>query len=763
MQMENKMSETVTGYIDHVIFRNEDNGYTVMVLKGMEEERELTCVGTFPAITQGAAIEASGNYTTHPVYGKQFQIASYVEKMPEDALAMERYLGSGAIKGIGAALAARIVRRFGDDTMRIVEEEPERLAEIKGISEKKAMEIAEQMTEKADMRRAMIFLQKYGISLNLGAKIYQKYGQTVYGVLQENPYRLAEDISGVGFRIADEIASRIGIHTDSDYRIRSGMLYTLLQASGEGHIYLPKEELFSRASGLLGVDSSYMEKHLMDMVVDRKLILKETEDGAVVYPTRYYYLELNSARMLCELNILCPEDEEMMEKRINRIEKETGTRLDEMQKQAVAAAASHGLFILTGGPGTGKTTTINAIIRYFEEEGAELRLAAPTGRAAKRMTEATGYEAQTIHRLLELNGMPEEEQEGRAVHFDRNSENPLEADVIIIDEMSMVDIALMHSLLLAVTAGTRLILVGDENQLPSVGPGNVLRDIIRSGCFPVVELKKIFRQASESDIVVNAHKINRGEQVTINNKSRDFFFLKRYDADIIIRVVIALIQEKLPRYVDAKPYEIQVLTPMRKGLLGVERLNQILQRYLNPPDEKKKEKEIGQRLFREGDKVMQVKNNYQLEWEILGRYKIPVDKGVGVFNGDTGIMTEINEFAETATVEFEDGRQAEYSFKQLEELELAYAVTIHKSQGSEYPAVILPILSGPRMLMNRNLLYTAVTRARKCVTVVGSETTFAEMIRNEKQQQRYSSLDRRIRELDESEQKESAIGEKGLS
>ena len=757
------MSETVTGYIAHVIFRNEDNGYTVMVLKGMEEERELTCVGTFPAITQGAAIEASGNYTTHPVYGKQFQIASYVEKMPEDALAMERYLGSGAIKGIGAALAARIVRRFGDDTMRIVEEEPERLAEIKGISEKKAMEIAEQMTEKADMRRAMIFLQKYGISLNLGAKIYQKYGQTVYGVLQENPYRLAEDISGVGFRIADEIASRIGIHTDSDYRIRSGMLYTLLQASGEGHIYLPKEELFSRASGLLGVDSSYMEKHLMDMVVDRKLILKETEDGAVVYPTRYYYLELNSARMLCELNILCPEDEEMMEKRINRIEKETGTRLDEMQKQAVAAAASHGLFILTGGPGTGKTTTINAIIRYFEEEGAELRLAAPTGRAAKRMTEATGYEAQTIHRLLELNGMPEEEQEGRAVHFDRNSENPLEADVIIIDEMSMVDIALMHSLLLAVTAGTRLILVGDENQLPSVGPGNVLRDIIRSGCFPVVELKKIFRQASESDIVVNAHKINRGEQVTINNKSRDFFFLKRYDADIIIRVVIALIQEKLPRYVDAKPYEIQVLTPMRKGLLGVERLNQILQRYLNPPDEKKKEKEIGQRLFREGDKVMQVKNNYQLEWEILGRYKIPVDKGVGVFNGDTGIMTEINEFAETATVEFEDGRQAEYSFKQLEELELAYAVTIHKSQGSEYPAVILPILSGPRMLMNRNLLYTAVTRARKCVTVVGSETTFAEMIRNEKQQQRYSSLDRRIRELDESEQKESAIGEKGLS
>lgn len=757
------MSESITGYIDHIIFRNEDNGYTVMVLKGVSEEDELTCVGSFPVVTQGASVELEGNFTQHPVYGKQFQAVRLTEKMPEDALAMERYLGSGAIKGIGAALAGRIVRHFGDDTFQIVENEPERLSEVKGISEKKAREIAMQIAEKSDMRKAMMFLQKYGISLNLGAKIYQKYGDSVYSVLQENPYRLADDISGVGFKIADEIAYRIGIHTDSDYRIKSGMVYTLLQATGEGHVYLPKDELFQRAAELLGVDSSYMEKHLVDLAMNRKIVQKEQGDQILIYPAQYYYLELNTARMLRELDIFCPEDEKIVERRIVQIEKETGTVLDEMQKKAVQEAAGHGLLILTGGPGTGKTTTINAIIRYFEGEGAEIRLAAPTGRAAKRMTEATGYEAQTIHRLLELSGMPEDDREGQPIHFERNAENPLETDVIIIDEMSMVDIHLIHSLLMAVMAGTRLILVGDENQLPSVGPGNVLRDIIRSGQFPVVELKKIFRQASESDIVVNAHKINKGEQVEINNKSRDFFFLKRYDADIIIRVVIALIQEKLPRYVDAKPYEIQVLTPMRKGLLGVERLNQILQRYLNPPDEKKKEKEIGQRLFREGDKVMQVKNNYQLEWEILGRYKIPVDKGVGVFNGDTGIMTEINEFAETATVEFEDGRQAEYSFKQLEELELAYAVTIHKSQGSEYPAVILPILSGPRMLMNRNLLYTAVTRARKCVTVVGSETTFAEMIRNEKQQQRYSSLDRRIRELDESEQKESAIGEKGLS
>ena len=744
------MSETVTGYIDHIIFRNEENGYTVMVLKETKEEEELTCVGSFPSVTQGASIEASGVYTHHPVYGKQFQISSFVEKMPEDTEAMERYLGSGAIKGIGAALAARIVRKFGADTIRIVEEEPERLAEVKGISEKKAREIAGQVTQKTEMRKAMIFLQKYGISLNLGAKIYQKYRESLYTVLQENPYKLAEDISGVGFKIADEIAARIGIHADSDYRIRSGMLYTLLQASGEGHIYLPKDQLFARCAQLLGVDEPYMEKHLMDMVIDRKLVLKEKNGETVVYPSQYYYLELNTARMLCELNILCPEDEELIQKRITMIEKETDTVLDEMQKKAVTEAASHGLFILTGGPGTGKTTTINAIIQFFEGEGAELRLAAPTGRAAKRMTETTGYEAQTIHRLLELNGMPEEERDGgHSAKFERNAQNPLEADVIIIDEMSMVDIHLMHSLLLAVTTGTRLILVGDENQLPSVGPGNVLRDIIHSGCFPVVELTKIFRQASESDIVVNAHKINRGEPVQINNKSRDFFFLKRYDADIIIRVVIALIQEKLPKYVDAKPFEIQVLTPMRKGLLGVERLNQILQRYLNPPEEAKKEKAIGDRLFREGDKVMQIKNNYQMEWEIRGRYGIVIEKGIGVFNGDMGILKEVNEFAETAEVEFEDGRFATYSFKQLEELELAYAITIHKSQGSEYPAVILPILSGPRMLMNRNLLYTAVTRARKCVTVVGSIEEFENMIRNEKQQKRYSALDERIRELDE--------------
>ena len=751
--------DTVEGYVDHIIFRNEDNGYTVLnlIVKGSE----LTCVGTFEYVGEGELLELHGSYVEHATYGQQFKMESYETKLPEDSIAMERYLGSGAIKGVGAALAARIVRKFKDDTLRIIDEEPERLAEVKGISEKKAREIAEQVAEKSEMRSAMMFLQQYGISVNLGVKIYGKYGSRVYTVLKENPYQLAEDIQGIGFRIADEIAGRIGIHTDSDYRIRSGLFYTLTLAAQDGHVYLPERVLLAKASELLGVEPQHMEKHVMDLAIERKVVVKEIpvegafdENGEpvmekIIYGSQYYYLELDTARRLCELNIQSEEKEETVRKRLANIEKRNELELDELQREAVVEAVKNGLLIITGGPGTGKTTTINAIIQYFELEGMDIFLAAPTGRAAKRMTEATGYQASTIHRLLELSEMMDDSS--AAVHFERNEDNPLEADVIIIDEMSMVDISLMHALLRAVQVGTRLILVGDVNQLPSVGPGRVLKDVIDSQCFRVVKLNKIFRQATESDIVMNAHKINRGEQVSLDNKSRDFFFLKRYDADIIIRVVIALIQEKMPRYVEARPFEIQVLTPMRKGLLGVERLNQILQRYLNPPDEKKKEKEIGQRLFREGDKVMQVKNNYQLEWEILGRYKIPVDKGVGVFNGDTGIMVEINEFAETATVEFEDGRRAEYSFKQLEELELAYAVTIHKSQGSEYPAVILPLLSGPRMLMNRNLLYTAVTRARKCVTVVGSENTFAEMIRNEKQQKRYSSLDLRIREMEEAE------------
>jgi len=742
------VEETIEGYIEHIIYRNQENGYTVANL--VSEETEITCVGIFQYLNEGEAIRAKGVYKEHPSYGQQFSVSSYEIVIPQDSLAMERYLGSGAIKGIGAALAARIVRHFGDDTLRIIETEPERLAEVKGISERKAREIAEQVEDKADMRKAMMFLQQYGISQTLGAKIYQQYKQDMYRILKENPYKMAEDISGVGFKIADEIAARIGIHTDSDYRIRSGLLYILLLATAEGHVYLPKRVLLARAEKLLGVQADYMEKHVVDLAIDRKIVVKEIandftdEKEQIVYASQYYQIELHTAQMLHELNLKDTVDEEVIADKIRRIQKAEKIELDEMQQQAIVEAVKNGLLVITGGPGTGKTTTINGIIRYFEMEGLDIYLAAPTGRAAKRMTEATGYEAKTIHRMLELTGAPEEKS--GSIHFERNAQNPLEADVIIIDEMSMVDIFLMHALLSAVVAGTRLILVGDVNQLPSVGPGSVLKDIIASGEFPVVELVKIFRQASQSDIVVNAHKINQGVPVSLDNKSMDFFFLKRYDANVIISVVITLIQKKMPKFVDAEPYDIQVLTPMRKGLLGVERLNIILQQYLNPPSKEKKEKEHGKGLFREGDKVMQIKNNYQLEWEIRGLYGIPVEKGVGVFNGDTGIIKEINTFAETITVEFDERRFVEYSFKQLEELELAYAITIHKAQGSEYPAVIIPLLAGPKMLMNRNLLYTAVTRARKCVTLVGDEKVFAEMENNKMEQSRYTTLDLRIKE-----------------
>lgn len=742
------MEETIEGYVEHIIYRNQENGYTVANL--VAEETEITCVGIFQYLNEGEAIKAKGVYKEHPSYGQQFSVSSYEIVIPQDSLAMERYLGSGAIRGIGAALAARIVRHFGDDTLRIIETEPERLAEVKGISERKAREIAEQVEDKADMRKAMMFLQQYGISQTLGAKIYQQYKQDMYRILKENPYKMAEDISGVGFKIADEIAARIGIHTDSDYRIRSGLLYILLLATAEGHVYLPKKLLLARAEKLLDVQADYMEKHIVDLAIDRKVVVKEITDEfkdekeQIVYASQYYQIELHTAQMLHELNLKDTVDEEVIAEKIRRIQRAEKIELDQMQQQAIMEAVRNGLLVITGGPGTGKTTTINGIIRYFEMEGLDICLAAPTGRAAKRMTETTGYEAKTIHRMLELTGAPEEKS--GSAHFERNAQNPLEADVIIIDEMSMVDIFLMHALLSAVVAGTRLILVGDVNQLPSVGPGSVLKDIIASGEFPVVELVKIFRQASQSDIVVNAHKINQGVPVSLDNKSMDFFFLKRYDANVIISVVITLIQKKMPKFVDAEPYDIQVLTPMRKGLLGVERLNVILQQYLNPPSKEKKEKEHGRGLFREGDKVMQIKNNYQLEWEIRGLYGIPVEKGVGVFNGDTGIIKEINTFAETITVEFDERRFVEYSFKQLEELELAYAITIHKAQGSEYPAVIIPLLSGPKMLMNRNLLYTAVTRARKCVTLVGDEKVFAEMENNKMEQSRYTTLDLRIKE-----------------
>lgn len=743
--------ETIKGFIEHIIYRNTDNGYTVLNL--VSDEEEITCVGFFKIMDQGETIEAEGNYTTHPVYGEQFKIERYQIVPPDDVVSIERYLGSGAVKGVGAALAARIVKRFGVDTYRIIEEEPERLSEVKGISECKAREIAVTVYEKRDAREAMSFLQKYGISNTLAIRIYEEYGMELYGIMRENPYRLAEDIHGIGFKIADEIASKIGIHTDSDYRIRSGILYTLMQAGGEGHCYLPHSILLQRAGELLGLESASLEPQLQNLAMDKKLVIKMPAQGETerkVYAATYYYAELNCAKMLHDLNIsveeegLLPSEEQNILTKIDRIEAELDITLDELQKKSVLESVKNGIFILSGGPGTGKTTTINAIIQYFMSEELDIYLAAPTGRAAKRMTEATGYEARTIHRLLELNGVVSEET--KSAKFERNEENPLEADVIIVDEMSMVDIFLFQALLKAITVGTRLIMVGDVNQLPSVGAGQVLRDLLLSERFPVVILEKIFRQAGESDIVWNAHRIHAGQELLLDNKSRDFFFLERNDTNVIYKHMIQLITEKLPPYVGADAYDIQVLTPMRKGKLGVEVLNGILQRYLNPPSDQKKEYQAGDTLFREQDKVMQIKNNYQLEWEVVSKYGIPIDKGTGIFNGDIGMILQINEYAHEVVVEYDEHRRVTYQYAQLDEIELAYAITIHKSQGSEYPAVIMPLLSGPKMLFNRNLLYTGVTRAKNCVTILGSRQTVQEMINNNYQNRRYTGLAERIRE-----------------
>ncbi len=736
---------TVTGYVEKIKFRNDENGYSILSVSSDGEEYVL--VGTFPYISEGDMVEASGTTVEHPIYGEQIQVETYELKAPEDTMSMERYLGSGAIKGVGAALAARIVRRFKADTFRVIEEEPERLSEVKGISEKMAMAISEQMEAKRELRQAMMFLQEYGISMNLALKIYNESGPRLNGIIKENPYRLADDIQGVGFKMADEIAQRVGIFTDSDYRIRSGIFYTLLQSVANGHTYLPLDELLCGAEELLHVDAGVMEKHLVDLQMEKKIVVKTGEGGDPsrhIYASQYYYTELNTARMLHDLNIRGREPEAEIRKRLDRIRDEEQIEADELQIQAVVEAVNSGLLIITGGPGTGKTTTINTIIRYFEQEEMEILLAAPTGRAAKRMAEATGYEAKTIHRLLELTGMPGDNGDTSGMHFERNEENPLDADAIIIDETSMVDIYLMQALLRAVNPGTRLILVGDVNQLPSVGPGNVLRDMIDSGCFNVVRLSRIFRQAAESDIIVNAHKINAGEQIPLGKRSRDFLFIRRDQPDAIISAMITLIKEKLPNYVHAEPFDIQIMTPMRKGALGALRLNGILQEYLNPKAPSKPEKEVGGTIYRVGDKVMQIKNNYQIEWEVRNRYGIPMDSGMGVFNGDIGIIREINSFAEELTVEFDEGKMVEYTFKQLEELELAYAITIHKSQGSEYPAVVIPIHTGPRMLMTRNLIYTAVTRARSCVCLVGVPETFQGMVNNEVEQRRYTGWKERI-------------------
>lgn len=738
--------ETINGFVEKVVYRNAENGYTVVNIS--VEGDDVVCTGYFSDITEGDQIIAEGSFVEHKQYGIQFTVTSYEIKEPETSVAMEKYLGSGIIKGVGPALSAKIVKKFGDETFNIIEREPERLAEIKGITEKKAIEIGSQFEEKKEFRNAMIFLNQYGVSNALAMKIYKEYGIKVMKIVRENPYRLADDIAGVGFKTADEIALRMGFSPESSMRMKAGISFALSMAASNGHTYLLYEDLYEESKRLLGISEAEFESDIYELTIERKIVLKEVKGERRVYNNNLYYMELTVARKLLDLNAKSENNYKVMEAKVKEVEAKTGIKLGDLQRKAVYEAVESGLVIITGGPGTGKTTTINAIIKLFEMQNMEILLAAPTGRAAKRMTETTGMEAQTIHRLLELNGNPEE---GGSMRFERNELNPLEADVIIIDEMSMVDIYLMYSLLKAVTVGTRLILVGDVNQLPSVGPGKVLKDIISSEKFNVVRLSEIFRQAAESDIITNAHKINAGQSIRLDNKSKDFFMLSMSSSIQIQRALVSLIAEKLPPYVNATKYDIQVLTPSRKGELGVENLNKILQQYINPPAPGKREKQWGEVIFRENDKVMQIKNDYQMEWKIVTKKGLTIKEGSGVFNGDCGIIREINEFAGTVTVEFDEGKLVEYTGATLEELELAYAITIHKSQGSEYPAVIIPLLNAPRPLLNRNLLYTAVTRARKCVTIVGSENSVNEMIQNESEMKRNSGLVDSIIEMEEAD------------
>ena len=747
------MTIEIEGCVENIVFRNDENGYTVFELATKNSAELRTCVGSFSYISEGEYYKLKCDEIMHSVYGKQLKVLSAELTEPEDAAAMERYLGSGAIKGVGKALAARIVAAFGDSTFRVIEEEPERLADIKGISERMARSISENFYDKRELRNSMMFMQKYGISSALSVKIYKQYGAGVYQVLRTNPYRLAEEVKGVGFKTADEIASKNEIAVNPLFRMRAGMLYVLSEAVGQGHTYLPESLFMESAQRLLGVEEEDLKAPLDELLLERKVIFAELEsDGKCYYSAPYYYMELAVARMLTDLSVSYPVNKNRLLGKLGEIEKKLKVELDEVQREAVLACAENGVMILTGGPGTGKTTTINAIIRYFESEGMDILLAAPTGRAAKRMTETTGMEASTIHRMLQMkggmddDGNPVKGNENRG-GFEKNENNPLETDVIIIDEMSMVDIGLMNALLKATSQGTRLIMVGDANQLPPVGAGNVLRDIVASERFRVVRLTKIFRQAALSDIVVNAHKINNGEEIALDNKSKDFFFLKRENVNDIWGVIVALVRDKLPGYVKAGEREIQVLTPMRKGELGVERLNSILQQYLNPPEARKKEKLYQETVFREGDKVMQVKNNYQIDWECRNSRGFVSASGSGIFNGDCGVIRCINTYAEEMEIVFDEDKLVHYPFSMLDELELAYCVTVHKSQGSEYPAVVIPLLTGPSQLFNRNLLYTAVTRAKKCVTIVGSSQAVRSMIKNEKEQNRFSGLKEHIKEM----------------
>ena len=734
----NQITE-VEGNVEEIIFHNEDNAYTVAILETPEDI--ITIVGNIPLIREGERLKISGSKIVHPTYGEQLKVESYELVSPTTLTGIEKYLASGLIPGIGPKTAQKIVHEFGIDSLEVLQYAPERLREIPGLGHKRIEKIADSFREQREMKESMVFLQQYDITPALGVKIYKKYGGETIQKLRENPYRLSEEVIGVGFKLADNIARSMGVDRLSDYRINAGIKFTLKEISRDGHTYLPKEELIQRSTGLLGADKEMIEQAIMNLALRGEIQLENIGEDTAVYSMINYHAETNVSKRIIALSQGEKKDLELeMETEIENLEEENDIELASNQKQAIREAIENGLLVITGGPGTGKTTTINSIIQVFENQELKIMLAAPTGRAAKRMSEATGKEAKTIHRMLEYGYA----DETLGMMFGKDDGEPLETDVIIIDEMSMVDIILMNNLLKAIMPGTRVILVGDIDQLPSVGAGNVLKDIIESQIVKVVELNEIFRQAQESMIIVNAHKINHGEPPLVNAKGKDFFFLEETKPKDVLDRVLEVTRDRLPKWNDYDPIkDIQILSCSRKGDVGVNVLNKRLQEHLNPPSKFKEEKTFGDIIFRTGDKVMQIRNNYKTKWELIEDNRI-VEKGEGVFNGDFGFITELDNEESELVVVFDDGRQVIYSFKQLDELVLAYATTIHKSQGSEFPVVIVPIFWGPPILLTRNLLYTAITRAKEIVVLVGDKRCLGYMIGNNKITDRYSGLRSRL-------------------
>ena len=731
--------EEKTGSIAEIIYRNEENGYTVAVME--TEDEYFTVVGNFPMVNKGSCFLLRGSFKEHPTYGEQFAFTEYEEVMPVGKDAIRNFLGSGLIKGIGPSTATAIVAKFGEDALRVMEEEPTRLMEVSGIGEKTMAKIAASFQEIREFANVSMAFQTYGISPLHAMKLYNSYGKQAVELIEENPYRLIEEVSGFGFVKADKIAEKMGIPKDSDFRIKSGVKYALNWFAGDGNTYVPREELVEKTAELLDVSMESVSDNIIALAMKGDIKLDALEDTEVCYLFPYYLAEKTVALNLELLSKVSPKALTTdVDNLIRQAESESGIQLSEQQKRAVIYSSSNGVSVITGGPGTGKTTIIDAIIRIFDRCGFKTAIAAPTGRAAKRITEASGRFAQTIHRLLEYYY-----DEGiHDMRFGKNQENPLDYDVILVDEASMIDLLLMKALTEAIKLGSRLILIGDSDQLPSVGAGNVLRDIIDSELVGVTKLSEIFRQAEESMIVVNAHRINNGEYPISNVKEKDFFFMERNNESSIKELLIDLVSRRLPDYygVEDPLSEIQVLTPTRKGELGTVSLNKTLQEILNPPSSAKEEKRIGERIFREGDKVMQIKNNYSIGW----RRRRDFSKGEGIFNGDVGIVAKVDNDAGTMTVVFDEDRFVEYNNSLLEELELAYALTVHKSQGSEFSIVVMPIAFVHPMLATRNLLYTAVTRGKRVVVLCGMERYMRGMVDNNRSKERYSGLKVRLME-----------------